>query len=225
MSTRRIAWVVALALAVLGAGRSSPAESSEWPLRVVTVAGHAELSRGSPPAWSAAALRAELGPGTAARTLEGRLTLRTTSGQEVRLAPRVRISLPEGGPSDQPILLSLDGGSVWVAVMPGSPSREHIEVRTAAASVIVRGGGVGITLGQDGSALVRVYHGTAECGGPGTERQWTRVLSDGEELTVSSAGRPDETRTLARKQLDADWVKWNEEQDIAGGYGGRLPER
>ncbi|HET7296577.1 MAG TPA: FecR domain-containing protein [Gemmatimonadales bacterium] len=223
MSTRSIVRVIALA--ALAAGRWSPAESSEWPLRIVTVAGQAELSKGSPLAWTAAALRAELGPGAATRTLQGWLTLRTTSGQEVRLAPRSRISLPEGGGADQPTLLRMDAGSVWVAVMPGSSPREQFEVQAVGVTVTVRGSGVGITLGQDGSALVRVYHGAAECAGPGAERQWTRVLADGQELRVSSAGRPEDTRKFTRDKLDADWVKWNEEQDVAGGYGGKLPER
>jgi FecR-like protein len=225
MSMRNVARIVVVALAALTAGRWSPAESGEWPLRIVTAAGHAELSKGSPPAWSVATLRAELGPGAATRTLLGRLTLRTTSGQEVRLGPHSWISLPEGEAADQPTLLKMGAGSVWMAVMPGSPAPEQLEVQTMGVTVTVRGGGVGITLGQDGSALVRVYHGTAECAGPGAGRQWTRALADGQELRVSSAGRPDETRKLALDKLDADWVKWNEEQDVAGGYGGKLPER
>jgi len=223
MSMRGIVPVAALAVAALATGRWSPAEPSEWPLRVVTVSGRAEVSKGSTSGWSAARLRAELEPGAAARTLQGRLTLTTASGQELRLATLSRIALPEAGAIDQPTRVRLEAGSVWVAVTPGSPPREQLEVQTPVAAVTVRGSGVGITLGRDGSVLVRVYHGAAECTGPGAERQWHRVLGDGQELLVPGAGKPGETRKLSRDNLDADWVKWNEEQDLAGGYGGKPP--
>ncbi|PYO56061.1 MAG: hypothetical protein DMD83_16375 [Candidatus Rokuibacteriota bacterium] len=223
MSMRGIVPVAALAVAALTTGRWSPAEPGEWPLRVVTVSGRAEVSRGSASGWSAARLRAELEPGAAARTLQGRLTLTTASGQELRLATLSRIALPEAGAIDQPTRVRLEAGSVWVAVTPGSPPREHVEVQSPVAAVTVRGSGVGITLGRDGSVLVRVHHGAAECTGPGAERPWHRVLGDGQELLVPGAGKPGETRKLSRDNLDADWVKWNEEQDLAGGYGGKPP--
>ena len=173
----------------------------------------------------AAKLRAELGPGAAARTLQGRLTLMTPSGQQLRLAGLSRISLLEEGAPDQPTAVRLDGGSVWAAVMPGSPAREQIEVRTAAATVVVGGSGVEVTLGRDGSALVRVYHGAAMCSGPGTERQWSRALGDGQELFVPNGSSPAETRKLDRQKINLDWAKWNEDQDLAGGYGSRPPEK
>jgi hypothetical protein len=44
-------------------------------------------------------------------------------------------------------------------------------------------------------------------------------------LSVSSAGVPGESRQLKRDKLDAAWVKLNEEQDLAGGYGGKPPAR
>jgi len=223
MSMRGIVPVAALAIAALTAGWWSPAEPSEWPFRVVTVSGRAEVSKGSTSGWSAARLRAELEPGAAARTLQGRLTLTTASGQELRLAPLSRIALPEAGATDQPTRVTMEAGSAWVAVAPGSPPREQLEVQTPVVTVTVRGSGVGLTLGRDGSVLVRVYHGAAECAGPGPERQWHRLLGDGQELLVPGAGRPGETRTLIRDKLDADWVKWNEEQDLAGGYGGKPP--
>jgi hypothetical protein len=72
---------------------------------------------------------------------------------------------------------------------------------------------------------VRVYHGMAECAGPGTTRQWNRTLASEQELSVSSAGVPREVRELKRDKLDAAWVKLNEEQDLAGGYGGKPPAR
>lgn len=222
MSMRSAVPVVALALAALSPG--SPAEPSEWPLRVVTVAGQAEVNKSSASAWSAARIRAELDPGAAARTLQGRLTLRTASGQEVRLAPVSRITLREGGAADQPTRLRMDAGSVWAAVMPGSPPPEHLEVQTGAVTVTVRGSGVGITLGRDGSVVVRVYHGAAECAGPGGGR-WTRTLGAGQELLVPSAGQPGQLRKLVRDKLDADWAQWNEQQDLAGGYGGKPPAR
>ena len=139
MSMRGIVPVAALAVAALTTGRWSPAEPSEWPLRVVTVSGRAEVSKGSTSGWSAARLRAELEPGAAARTLQGRLTLTTASGQELRLAPLSRIALPEAGATDQPTRVRMEAGSAWVAVAPGSPPREQLEVQTPVVTVTVRG--------------------------------------------------------------------------------------
>jgi hypothetical protein len=224
MSMRRIVVPVVLALSGLGAVGTAPVECGESPLQVVTVAGHAEV-QGPSSAWTGAKLRAELGPGGAARTLQGRLTLMTASGQEVRLAPLSRVSLLEDGAPDQPTRVRLDAGSVWAAVRPGGPAREQIEVQTAAVTVVVSGSGVEVSLGRDGSALVRVYHGAATCSGPGTERQWSRVLGDRQELFVPSAGQPGETRKLDRNKIDPGWVKWNEDQDLAGGYGSRPPDK
>ena len=221
MNTRSILLAIALApVALIGA--VGPARPGEWPARVVTVSGQAELSKKGTPGWSAAALRAEVGPGDAARTLGGRLTLRTASGQAVRLAPSSRLTLLEGGDAERPTRVRIDGGSVWVAVMPASPPAEQIEVRAGALSCTVTGSGVGITLARDGSVLVRVYHGAAECAGD-AQRRWIRALSGEQEMLVVGGGMPGDVRALVRDKPDAAWVKWNEEQDFAGGYGGRPP--
>jgi hypothetical protein len=224
MSPSRVLLGLALSLSAL-ALPARDARPAERPLRVVTIAGGAEVYKSSGSTWSEAVLRAALEPGDAARTLSGRLTLTTPSGQAVRLGPGSRVTLDDGGAPEQPTPVRLDGGSVWAAVMVGSPPREQLEVRTAAATIVVRGSGVGITLGRDGSVLVRVHHGTAECAGPAVERRWTRVLTDEQELSVSAAGVPAETRKLNRDKLEAAWVKWNEDQDVAGGYGARPAPR
>ena len=224
MKTRMLL-VVALALAALCAPWRATAQPSEWPFRVVTVGGEAELYRKSAGTWSAATLRADLQPGDGARTMGGRLTLRTVSGQALRLAPLSRVSLLEPGLPDQPTRARVDGGSVWVAVMPGSPPREQIEAQTGAVTVTVRGSGMSITVDRDGSVLVRVYHGAAECAGPGTGRQWSRALAGEQELSVAGGGVPGDVRALKRDKLEAAWAKWNEEQDLAGGYGGKPPAR
>ena len=219
----RMPLVVVLALAALCPPWRAMAQPSEWPFRIVTVGGEAEVFRKSAGTWSAATLRAELQPGDAARTMGGRLTLRTVSGQAVRLAPLSRVSLLEAGAPDRPTRLTVDGGSVWVAVLPGSPPREQIEARTGAVTVTVRGSGMGITVNRDGSVIVRVYHGIAECAGPGTGQPWSRILTDEQELSVASADVPGDVRKVKRDKTDAAWVKWNEEQDLAGGYGGKPP--
>lgn len=216
---------VALVLAGFAIAMTTPVESSEWPFRVVTVAGRAEAQPAGASMWMPAALRAELRPGAAARTLQGRLTLTSASGQQLRLAPLSGIALLEGGPPDQPTRVRLNAGSVWAAVKPGSQTAAQIEVQTVAGTVVVGGSGVEITLGREGSALVRVFHGVAACSGPGTERQWNRRLGDAQELFVSSDGQPGETRRLDRDKVDLDWTKWNEDQDRAGGYGGKPVEK
>ena len=213
---------VLMSIGTLAPGSGS--QGGERPLRVVTVAGRAELQKTTVASWSAATLSAELEPGDAARTLAGRLTLRTASGQAVRLASSSRVALLDAALPDQPTRVRLDAGSVWAAVMKESPPGQQLEFQTSAVTVTVRGSGVGITLNRDGSVLVRVYHGGAECAGPGTERRWIRTLADEQELSVSGERAP-EVRKLQRDKLDVAWVKWNEEQDLAGGYGGKPPAR
>jgi hypothetical protein len=129
------------------------------------------------------------------------------------------------GAADQPTRVRLDAGSVWAAVMGGSPPREQLELQARAVTITVRGSGVGVTLGRDGSVLVRVYHGAAECAGGAAESRWKRTLADAQELMVSAEGAPGETRKLNREKLEAAWANWNEEQDLAGGYGGKPPAR
>jgi len=225
MRRGRILLGIAVAAATLTVAGTRP-EAGETPLRVVTVAGQAEVYSGTGSAWKAAGLKAELGPGDGARTVAGgRLTLRTPSGQAVRLAPFSRISLlDEGAASDQPTRVKVEGGSVWAAVMPGTPARETLEVAVGALTVTVSGSGVGITLQRDGSVLVRVYHGRATCAGSG-RRGWERTLVAEQEMLVSSAGAPGDVRTLTRDKPEPDWVKWNEEQDVAGGYRLEPPAR
>ena len=225
MSLRSVVPILALTLEVLTTGAWSPAEPGESALRVVRVAGRAEVQAAGAAAWTTAALRGDLGLGASARTLLGRLVLKTASGQELRLAPLSQVSLLEGGAAEMPTPVGIAAGSVWVAVRPGSSAREQLEVRTGRGTVVVRDGGVGIALGQDGSMLVRVYHGAATCAGPGIERQWTRDVGEGQELLVPGAGLPGETRKFARDKVDANWLKWNEDQDLAGGYGARTPEQ
>jgi hypothetical protein len=225
MSLRRAVVSLGLALGSLGAVGAAPALSDEWPVRVVTVGGRAEMQSAGAGAWTAARLRAELGPGAAARTLQGRLTLRTPSGQELRLAPSSRIALPDTGAPDQPTAARLDAGTVWAAVQPGSLPREQLEVQTPAVTVLVTGSGVEVTLYRDGSTLVRVYHGAAACSGPGSQHTWARTLADGQELSIPAGAPPGETHRLDRDKIDTAWVKWNEDQDRAGGFGSPPPAK
>ena len=73
-------------------------------------------------------------------------------------------------------------------------------------------------MNPDGSVAVSVYHGAAMVSGEG----WQRPLAQDQELVVPPAGAPKETGALKRDKRDAEWVKWNEQQDRAGGYGARI---
>src|SRR5262249_10478965 len=170
MSARRVGGAVILAAAVSIAGvlAGLAAAQGDLPLRAVTVGGKTEIYRASTAKWGEAALRAECGPGDAARTTPGpRLTLRTKSGQSLRLGPRSRITVLEPAGADRPTRVKLETGAVWVAVMPGSPAGEAVSVETATAVVTVDGGGVWITQPPDGVVQGRVLHGRAACPGPG----------------------------------------------------------
>ena len=203
-------------------GSAAWAQPKELPARIVTLGGPAELYRKDTPAWTSAALRAELGEGDSARTqLGGRVTLRTASGQALRLGSRSQFAflVPDSGGSAGPTRVRLDSGWLWIAVMPGSPPPTHIEILAGAAIVVVRGTGVSLRRGADGSVLVQVHHGTATCMGP--DRQWERTLTGPQELLVPASGTPGQPGKLTVDKLEATWIRWNADQDFAGGYGGK----
>ena len=195
------------------------AQPQELPAKIATLGGRSELSRQSAP-WAAAALRDELSAGDGGRTIAGRLTVRTASGQSLRLGARTQIVFAA---DDAPVIpgptrLRMDGGLLWVSVMPNSPVSTHIEVRAGPATVTARGGGATIGMNPDGSVVVAVYHGGVTVSGEG----WQRALTQDQALIVPPVGAPKETGTLKREKRDAAWAKWNEEQDRAGGYGARI---
>ena len=203
-------------------GSAAWAQPKELPARIVTLGGPAELYRKDTPAWTSAALRAELGEGDSVRTqLGGRVTLRTASGQALRLGSRSQFAflVPDSGGSAGPTRVRLDSGWLWIAVMPGSPPPTHIEILAGAAIVVVRGTGVSLRRGADGSVLVQVHHGTATCMGP--DRQWERTLTGPQELLVQASGTPGQPGKLTVDKLEATWIRWNADQDFAGGYGGK----
>jgi len=224
MTGRTTLSVIVGVAAAIAATLASTAFSGESPLRISTILGQAEIRRAGA-AWTPAPLRADLGPGDDARTLHGRLTLRSASGQEVRLAAASHVTLLEASAGDEPTRARLLGGAAWIAVLPATPPSEHIELQVGPAACTVKTGGVGLLLERDGSTLVRVYHGAAECVGSPSAGRWTRMLGDAREMRVANTGAPGEVRTLVREKIEADWLKWNEGQDAAGGYGGKPAAR
>ena len=195
------------------------AQPQELPAKIATLGGRAELSRKSGP-WVAAALRDEVSAGDAVRTIAGRLTMLTASGQALRLGARTQIIFAaDNAPvTPSPTRLRMDGGLLWVSVTPNSPVSTHIEVRAGPATVTARGGGATIGMNPDGSVVVAVYHGGVTVSGEG----WQRALAQDQALIVPPVGAPKETGTLKREKRDAEWNKWNEQQDRAGGYGARI---
>jgi ferric-dicitrate binding protein FerR (iron transport regulator) len=152
----------------------------------------------------------------------GRIVVKTASGQVLRLGSRSQIAfLPDAGAEPGPTRVRLDNGWLWVAVAPNSPRATQIEVRAGPVVVAVRGAGVGLRRGVDGSVLVQVHHGNAVCAAP--ERQWERVLTGPQQLLVPPAGMPDPPTKLTVDTLEVTWVKWNTDQDVAGGFGGVKP--
>jgi hypothetical protein len=87
--------------------------------------------------------------------------------------------------------------------------------------VTIRGAGVGLRRGPDGGVLVQVHHGSAVCSGP--DRRWERTLTGPQELLIPASGTPGAPVALTVDKLEATWVKWNADQDLAGGYGGTKP--
>ena len=213
---------------VLVVGAAAPgawAQPRELPAKLVTLGGTAELHRKDTPAWAPAALRADVGEGDSVRTqLGGRVTIRTASGQALRLGSRSQIALlaSDDGAAPGPTRVRLDSGWLWVAVLPGSPAPTHVEVRAGPAVVTIGGAGVGLRRSADGTLLVQVHHGTAVCAGP--DRQWERTLKGPQQLVVPASGPPAQPVALSVDPLETTWVRWNADQDLAGGYGGKTPQ-
>jgi ferric-dicitrate binding protein FerR (iron transport regulator) len=218
--------VLAGVILLVGAMASSAgAQPRELPAKLVTLGGTAEVHRKDTSAWAPASLRADVGEGDSLRTqLGGRVTIRTASGQALRLGSRSQVALLPGetGPEPGPTRVRLDSGWLWVAVMPGSPASSQIEVRAGAATVTVRGAGVGIRRAADGTLLVQTHHGSVVCAGP--NKQWERTLTGPQQLVVPASGPPAQPIALAVDPLETTWVRWNADQDVAGGYGGAPPK-
>ena len=198
------------------------AQPQELPAQIATLGGRAELSRKSGP-WAAAALRDEVSAGDAVRTIAGRLTVLTASGQALRLGARTQIIFAgdDAPATSGPTRLRMDGGLLWVSVMPSSPLPTHIEVRAGPATVTAGGGGAAIGMNPDGSVRVAVYHGGVVVSGEG----WQRALGQDQTLLVPPVGAPKETVLLKREKRDAEWARWNEQQDRVGGYGARIEKQ
>ena len=74
------------------------AQPKELPAQIVTLGGTAELHKKGAAAWAPAALRAELGEGDSVRTqVAGRITLKTASGQALRLGSRSQLAILQIG--------------------------------------------------------------------------------------------------------------------------------
>ena len=85
---------------------------------------------------------------------------------------------------------------------------------------------------SSGAAQPSGSTGTARCSsafttgrscapGPGDRRDWERPVSEQQELAVPTAGAPGAARPLTPERIEVEWVKWNEDQDRAGGHGAR----
>jgi hypothetical protein len=205
---------VFLLLATLGGSIAAAEDAS---LRVVTVVGRAELRRTATASWSPAVLRAHIEPGGAARTSLGRLSLLTATGETLRLSGSAAIDVVVD--TDLGMHVRWVAGSLWAAAA-SSQSSGRLHVEAGPVVVSVRDGGVGIAAGADQSIVIRAYHGSAECAGTSSGQPWSRSLAEGQELSVSGTGSPSKVHALERHTSEADWVKWNEDQDLAGGYGG-----
>lgn len=215
------AWSVALGLVgTLLAAAPVAAQPKELPLEVSTISGPSEtMARGG--VWKPAKLRDKVAEGMGARALSGaRMSLRTASGNSIRLAPLSQIFVAEpaaGAPAGAPQLVTLDGGRMWVSVLPLTVTRAPLEIEAGPVTVAARSGGVAVRANQDGTVIVRVYHGLAVARATkGTA--WERPLKAGEQLLVPAAGAPGAPGPIIADPEETSWVKWNSDQDISA-YG------
>ena len=217
---------LALAAALVAALLAAPAAAQlkETPLSVATLSGPAEtFAKGG--TWTRAKLRVKVVEGEGARALAGaRLSLLTANGNSVRMGQLTQVMVsepPAGAPAGGPLRLILDGGRIWVSVLPLTVTRAPLEIEAGPVTVAVRSGGTSLRANPDGSVLVRVYHGLAVTRATmGTA--WERPLKAAEELLVPVSGAAPAARPLTSDPEDAGWVKWNSDQDIAV-YGMKAP--
>ena len=218
---------LALAVVLLGALLAAPAaaQPKETPLTVATITGPVE-SMGTSGTWTPAKLRTKIADGEGVRALAGgRLVLLTANGNAIRMAQLSQIFVPEaaaGTPAGAPLRLVLDGGRIWVSVLPLTVTRAPLELEVGPVTVAARSGGIGIRANTDGTVLVRVHHGLGIARATkGTA--WERTVKAGEELLVPASGPAPAARPLVNDPDEANWVKWNVDQDVAG-YGMPAPK-
>ena len=200
------------------------AAAGEWPATVVTVGGAAEALRQGGSAWARVELRDELAEGDTVRTgATTRLGLKTAGGHGLRLGPGTRLTLQADGAGSggRAPRVRMTGGWLWAAGLPAAGSRSQLDIGVGPVTVGLVRGGAAIRVNRDGSVLVRVHHGAVMCSGPGDRRDWERPVSEQQELAVPTTGAPGAARPLTPERIEVEWVKWNEDQDRAGGYGAR----
>lgn len=224
--------VVVLLLGSLAASLSAAPPrrvvAAEWPVTVVTVAGVGDTLRKGRTTWARAELRDEVFEGDAVRTAAAtRLSLRTVTGHTLRMGPGTRLVLLADGTTagDRAPRVRMTGGWLWVAALPVAGARSQLDIEVGPAMVGVLRGGVAVRVNRDGSVMVRTHHGGAVVSGPGDRREWERPMSERQEVLVPIGAAPALSRPLAPDEFEAEWVKWNEDQDLAGGYGGRAASR
>jgi hypothetical protein len=220
---------LALACALLAATPVA-AQPKEAPLTASTISGPSEiiLKNGS---WVPVKLRDTIAEGDGARGAcrwpadpphqQRQLDPPRPAYPDLRL--RAAGERPAGGPTvGAPLKVKLDGGRIWVSVLPLTVTRAPIEVEAGHATVGVRSGGTSLRTNSDGSVLVRCYHGLGvvrATSGPA----WERPLKGGEELLVPLSGAPPATRLITSDPEEVNWVKWNSDQDIVA-YGMPAPK-
>jgi hypothetical protein len=211
---------VIVAVVATGAPLAQPAN---LPATIVTLSGRAEVWRAPTRTWSVVRLRDEVFAGDGVRTIAGRLAMRTGSDQALRLGARTPLLFvePEPGAGAGPTTVRMDGGLLWVAVLPASPPPSQITVRAGPATATVRAGGASIAMNVDGSTTVAVYHGLTTVAAAG----WQRDLTQDQQVVITPGGPPKEILPLKREKRDAEWARWNEQQDSAGGFGARIEKR
>jgi FecR protein len=224
MTSPALSLALALASALLVSAPAA-AQPKEAPLIVATVNGPSELMlKGG--SWVPAKLRDKIGEGDGARALAGaRLSLLTANGNSIRMAQLSQIVIlepPAGAPAGAPLKVKLDGGRIWVSVLPLVVTRAPIEIEAGPVTVATRSGGTAIRADPDGTILVRVHHGIAVARAT-SGAAWERQVRAGEELAVPLTGAPPAPRPLTSQPEEASWVKWNSDQDISA-YGMPAPK-
>ena len=224
MTPPALSLAVVLAWALLAAAPAA-AQPKETPLTVATLNGPSEIAQKGGP-WIRAKLRDKIAEGDGARALAGaRLSLLSANGNSIRMAQLSQIFVadsPPAAPAGAPLKAKLDGGRIWVSILPLTVTRAPIEIEAGPVTVAARSGGTAIRANPDGTILVRVYHGLAVARAT-SGTAWERQVRAGEVLAVPVSGAPAAARALTSEPEEAGWVKWNSDQDISA-YGMPAPK-
>lgn len=177
---------------------------------------------------------------------KSRIELRFADGTVIRLSEKARLQMSELAFNEETgsknVKVELPVGKLWAKVKKLATPDSSVEVRTSNAVAGVRGTVYRVNVGEDKSALVKVYEGSVYVASPAgagvkpihrvTEphavagphevpppmhevsmEAWTVIVKAMQQIRISPQGIASEPRDFDPKADADEWVTWNKERD------------